>query len=182
MVEPLPEADVRERRLDHAGHLAHLGPLDPGDRIEVHAQLVRVIEIVDAHGVRVQLEAGEIRHPGESGSVTRHDFLGSAPGGESERHHLDPRWARLRRPLLIEELPFDPVGVTHQHVGAVAGAAQRPLGDGEVIAHQVTLRVLGLREEHLVGIRNRDFPTRHADQLLLAGRRLRSRFRGSGHS
>jgi hypothetical protein len=41
-------------------HLPELVPFHAWDRVEIDAQLVRVIEIVGAHRVRVQLEAGEV--------------------------------------------------------------------------------------------------------------------------
>ena len=43
--------------------LADLRPLDARHRIEIDAQLVGMIEIVGAHRMRVQLEAGEVGHP-----------------------------------------------------------------------------------------------------------------------
>ena len=82
-----------------------------------------MLEVLGAHRVRVQLEARQVGEPGERRGVARNDLVGGAARREAELHHLDPGRARLRRALLIEKLAFDAVGITHQHVGAAAGAA-----------------------------------------------------------
>ena len=61
---------------------ADLGPLHARHRIEVDAQLVGMLEVLGAHRVRVQLQAGEVREPGERRGVARHDLLGRAPDGK----------------------------------------------------------------------------------------------------
>ena len=53
-------------------------PLDPRHRIEINAELVRMIEIVGAHRMRVKLEAGEVGHPHERRRVAGHDLLRAA--------------------------------------------------------------------------------------------------------
>ena len=40
-----------------------LRPLHAGHGIEIDAQLVRMVEVLRAHGMRVELEAAEVRHP-----------------------------------------------------------------------------------------------------------------------
>ena len=56
----------------------------PGTGIQVDAQLVGMIEIFGANRMRMQLEAREVREPGERGGVARHDLLGGAAGGEAQ--------------------------------------------------------------------------------------------------
>ena len=48
---------------------------------------------------------------------------------------------RLRRALLVEELAADAVRIAHEHVRPSAGAAQRAVGDGEVVAREIELGV-----------------------------------------
>ena len=134
-------------------------------RIEIDAQLVGMIEIVGAHRMRVQLEAGEVRHPGERRGVARHDLFRAAARGKAQRHDLDPRRPRCRRALLIEELAVDAVGIAHEHVGPAAGAAQRAVGHREVVAREVELRVARLRKQHLARIRDRDLAAVDQDDL-----------------
>jgi len=104
----------------------------------------------------MQLEAGEVRQPGEIGRMARHDLVGAAAGREADRGHLEPVGAVRRRALLEEELVADAVGVADQHAGAPARAAQRPLGDGEVVVHQVELPDLRLRKQQLGRVRDDD--------------------------
>ena len=99
---------------------AHLWPLHAGHGIEVHAQLVGMVEVLGAHRMRMQLQAGEVGEPRERGGVAWHDLLRGATRGEAQRNHVDPRRAGFRRPLLIEELAGDAVGVAHQHVRPAA--------------------------------------------------------------
>ena len=104
----------------------------------------------------MQLEAGEIRHPRQVGRVARHDLFGGASGGKAYRHHLDPRRAVLRRALLEEEFGVDAVGIADQDVGTAARAAQRAVGDAQVVANDVELGIAGLRKEHLARIGDDD--------------------------
>ena len=47
----------------------------PRHRIEIDAQLVGMIEIVVSNRVWMQLEAGEVGHPGQRRRIARHDFF-----------------------------------------------------------------------------------------------------------
>ncbi len=127
-----------------------------------------MIEILGAHRMRMQLEAGEVRHPGQRRGVARHDLLGACGRTEScsatTSIHGGPR---LRRALLVEELAVDAVGIAHQHVRPAAGAAQRAVGDGEVVAHEIELGVTGLGKENLAGIADRDFCAVYDEDLLV---------------
>src|SRR6185436_9970764 len=164
--------------MNYGGDLAHLLPLHARDRVEVDAQPVGMVEVFGTYRVRVQLEAGEVRHPGERRGIARHHLVGRAARGEAQLDHLDPLGAHLRRALLIEELAVDPVRVAHQHVGPAAGAAQGALRYREVVAHEVELGVLRLRKENLGGIRDRDLAAADLQDLALragGARRLRRR-------
>ena len=63
------------------------------------------------------------------------------PDGKLQRDDLDPGGPRSRRALLVEELAVDAVRIAHEHVRPAAGAAQRAVGDGEVVAHEIELGV-----------------------------------------
>ena len=82
------------RRLGEARDLADLRPLHAGHGVQVHAQLVGMLAVLCAHGMGMQLQAREVRHPGERRGVARNHFLGAAPRGEAQPHHLDPGRAR----------------------------------------------------------------------------------------
>src|SRR5437764_15062689 len=110
--------------------------------------------------MRMQLETGEVGEPHQRRGVARHDLLGRAARGEAQRDHLDPGRPRFRRALLEEELAADPVGVAYQYVGPAPGPTQRAVGDGDVVAYEIELRVLRLRDEHLGRVRGGDLPSR----------------------
>ncbi|HEU4953780.1 MAG TPA: hypothetical protein VFT28_04370, partial [Gemmatimonadales bacterium] len=106
--------------------------------------------------MRVQLETCKVRHPGQRGRVARDDLLGGPAGRERECHGVQPLGTRGWRTLLEEELPFDAVGVTDEHVRPAAGATQCTVGHGQVIAHEIAFGVAGLRKQHLVGVGDRN--------------------------
>ena len=82
---------VAQRRVHHVRHLADLRPRHARHRIEIHPQLVRVIQILGADRMRVQLEAGQVREPGERRGVAWHHFLRASSRWKAQGHHLDPR-------------------------------------------------------------------------------------------
>ena len=61
----------------------------------------------------------------------------------------------LRRPLLEEGLVVDAVDEALERHRPAADAGQRAVGDGQEVAHEVELRVAGLREVDLVGVGDR---------------------------
>jgi hypothetical protein len=124
-----------------------------------------MLEIVCAHRVRMQLEAGEVRHPRERRRVSRHHFLGAASRWKLQLHRLDPRGPRLRGTLLVEKFALDAIRIAHQHVRTPARAAQRAFGNGEVIAHEVELRVPRLWEKDLLRIGDRHLAASDREDL-----------------
>ena len=128
------------------GDCPDLSPADARHRIEIDAQLVGMIEIVGAHRVRMQFEAGEIRHPRERRRVARHDFLGGAARRKLQRDDVDPRRPRRRRALLVEELAARCRSDSARARWAAARAPQRTVGDREVVADEIELGVRRPRE------------------------------------
>ena len=139
---------------------AHVVPCHSRDRIEIDAQLVGMVEVFGAHRMRMQLEAGEIGHPRQRRRVSRHDFFSRAPGRKAQRHDFDPRRPRLGCALLKEEVAVSAVGVADEHVGPPAGAAERTIGDCEVVVDEIELGDAGFGEQHLARIRDRHFLSR----------------------
>ncbi len=163
---PPDEAEGLEHLLRHHGDVADLRPLDPRHRVEVHPQLVGMIEIVRAHRVRVQVDAPEVHDPRELGRVADHDLLRGSAGWEAELDGLDPVGTRGRRPLLEEEVALGAVDEPLQRHRSSGDAAQRSVGDGEVVADEVELGVAGRREEDLVGVRDRHLTPGDLEDLL----------------
>jgi hypothetical protein len=129
-----------------------------------------MVEVLREHGMRMQLEAAQVRHPRQRRRIARDDLLGGAAGREAERDDLDPLRARVRGTLLVEELAVDPVRVTDEDIRPAARPPQRALRDGNVIPDDVELGDTGLGEVHLAGVRDRDLAPRDLedDRLRLA--------------
>ena len=136
------------------GDGAHLRPFDSRNRIEIDAQLVWMIQIVGAYRMRMQLQACQVREPCERGGFARHDLVGCAARRKAQGHDFDPWRARLRRSFLIERRRSDPVRVADEHVGPITRAAQRAVGDSQIVVREIQLGVLRFREEDLGGVRD----------------------------
>jgi hypothetical protein len=168
---------VGEHLLGHHRHLDDLPPLHAGHRVEVDAQLVRAVEVVGEHRVRVEVDATEVDHPGQRGRVADHDLLGGTAGGVLELGHLDPVGPLGRSPLLPDRLFVEPLHEPLEHHRPPPHPAQRALGHSEVVVDQVELGVTAGREHHLVGVGDRhlaagdleDRRLRHAPYSLRAG-------------
>ena len=169
-LRPSDETEISQRRLHHSRDLPHLRPRHARDRIEVDAQLVGVIEIVGAHRMRVQLEAGEVRHPRERRRVARHDFFGGAPGGEAAatrpRSRADAIPARASGRRTLRRCRLD----SGRARWAGRRAPQRAFGHRQVIANEIELRVARVRKQHFARVGDRDLAPR-GDHGFLFGLR-----------
>ncbi len=141
---------ARDRR-----HLAHRLEPDARAGVEVHAQLVRVLEVARADRVRVEVDAAEVHHPREVRRLVADDEVGAPAAGEGDQRRLDPRRAARRRALLEERLSLDTVHVPLQRHRPAAHAAQRPIGNRDVVADEVELREARAREVDLFRVGDR---------------------------
>ncbi len=81
--EPLvlgqPRSPISSRKaFDLQGNGANVVPHDARSGIEVDAKFVWVVEVGGSNGVRMKLDAAEIRDPGEPRGVVDHQFFRSA--------------------------------------------------------------------------------------------------------
>src|SRR5690606_35472333 len=133
-LRPAPKPELVERLPDDASDLPYLRPPDARRRIEIDAQLVRMLEVLGTHGMRMKLEAREIREPDERSRIARHDLFSRSPGREAKLDDVDPVGTLLRGTLLIEERALDADRVAYEHVRASPCGVQRAVGDGHVVA------------------------------------------------
>ena len=178
-LRPADEPGIGQRLADREGHPPDIVPGDAGDRVEVDAKLVGVVEVGGPDGVRVEVDAAEVDDPGERGGILDHDLVGGSPGRERQLDRPDPVRPLVGRPLLEEELAIGAVREALQGHRPSAGAAQRAVGDGDVVADEVELgdRPPGsLRKEHLVRVRDRDRAPGDLDDLAASrhARRIRN--------
>ena len=111
-----------------------------------------MVEVVGADRVRVEVDAAEVDDPGEAGRVVDDDLVGGPPRRERQRRRPDPVGPVVRGALLEERLLLGAVDEALERHRPAADAGQRAVGDREVVADEVELRVAGLREVDLVGI------------------------------
>src|SRR6266705_1862828 len=105
-----------------------------------------MIEILCAHRMRMQLEAGEIGHPGQGCSIPRHDFLRAATRGKPYADHLHPWRSILGCSLLKEKLAANAIRKPNHDVGTPAGSTQRTVGNKEVVTNEIELGMAHFRE------------------------------------
>ena len=76
--------------------------------------------------------------------------------------------------------PVDAVRVADEHVRPPAGAAQRAVGDGEVVAHEIELGDARLRKQHLARVRDRDLAARDDEPFVFGLRTPKNTAPASG--
>jgi len=81
-LRPAAQSNFLKKILHLHRHASHVVPFDAGYRIEIDPQLVGVIEITRAHGVRMQLDAAEIHDPREAGRVVDDNSSAVRPDGK----------------------------------------------------------------------------------------------------
>src|SRR5438105_4766740 len=89
---------------DTSSHVSGVDTRPSGDGVEVDPQLVRVVEVVGPHRMRVQVDAPEVDHPRQLRGVAHDDLSSRATRRERELDGLDPVGPRLGSALLEEEL------------------------------------------------------------------------------
>jgi hypothetical protein len=148
-LRPAGQPEIGEHIPRHKRDGENLRPLNARHGVKVHPQLVGVVEIRREHRVRVQVDAAKVDHPREAGRVPQHDLIGGPPGRKAQLGGGDPVGPLVWGALLEERLGLRAVHEPFQRHRAPGHAAQRPVGDGQVVADEVQLGVPGPREEDL---------------------------------
>ena len=110
----------------------------PGHRVQVHPQLVGMVQVVGADRVRVEVDAAEVGDPGEPGRVVDDDLVRGPAGREGQRRRRgchsggSPGPASGRTAALAA-----PSTNRLSAIGRPPDAAQRAVGDGQVVADEV---------------------------------------------
>jgi hypothetical protein len=141
------------------GHAPHVVPAHARPGVEIDAQLVGMLEVVGAYGMRVQVDAAQVHDPHELRRVAHDDLSRRPPRGKAQLHRLDPPGPLLGGTLLEERLALGAVHVALEHDRPRRDPWQRRFGDRHVVLRQVQLRVPGLRKEHLVRVRDHHLAT-----------------------
>ena len=115
--------------------------------------------------MRIEVDAAQVDRPGQSGGVVDDGFLGRGAGRVAQLGDVDPVGPFCRRSLLEDRLLVDALDEPFQDHRAAGHAAQRTVGDGQVVADQVELGVAGspvlTGEDHLVRMGDGDLASGH---------------------
>ena len=87
---PSPKADLLKQCMNFESDPTNVFPSNAWTGIEIDSQLIGMVEIVCPNGVGMQLNAAEVRHPDQTGSMIDHQFFGSSSRGKRKRHRLHP--------------------------------------------------------------------------------------------
>ena len=165
-LRPADQPDGLERLLADQRHVADLRPRHARHRVEVHAQLVGVVEVVGADRVRVEVDAAEVDDPGQPGGLVDDDLVGGPPGREGQLA-VRIQSGRLSGARFWKNgSPAAPSTNRLSAIGRPRDAAQRPVADRQVVLDEVELRVAGLREVDLARVRDRDLAAVDREDLL----------------
>src|SRR5437667_12586614 len=93
-------------------HTAHIFEAHTRAGVEIHSQLIGMIEIVCADGMRIQIDASEVDDPEELCGVADDNLSRRAAGRKTQLHGLDPVGMTVWRPLLKKRLALGAVHVT----------------------------------------------------------------------
>ena len=161
-------AKLLEQRLGRCGHPGRVRVVGAGLRVEIEAQLVRVIDVRAAHRPWVEGDRAHLRRPADHGDFGRADLVSVTPGGECDRCLLHVLGGALGNALLVEGVALaalpgrqdharvDPFWPAFERGGSPQERAHDAVADRQVVAHDVELGdgsgALGGREDHAIGI------------------------------
>jgi len=133
---PATKADLIEKTLHLKCNTANIVPTDAGNRIEIDAQFVGMIEIAGAHRMRVQFDAAKVHNPDKPGCIIDDNFFGRSAGRERQSDRTQPGWPLLWRPLLIKRLRLGAVDETLENNWPVANSSERARCHGEIVLNK----------------------------------------------
>jgi hypothetical protein len=87
---PASQAEFLKKGVGLKGNFADVIPAHTRTGVEIDPQFVRMVKVICAYGVGVQLDAAEIDDPCKSGSIVQDNFLGGSSRREGERHGAQP--------------------------------------------------------------------------------------------
>jgi len=160
----------REGRLDGVGEAAS------GLRVEVDAELVRIVEVRRPHRPGMERDRAHLGGPGERGRLVEDELIVAPAAGIGAGHPAQERGRARRRALGEELLALDALREALQRHRPVAVQCQERTRDREQVVGEVALGhgrgPRGRGPEHLPGAAQLDraqpvFP-RRLDDLCLA--------------
>ena len=162
---PRDQAVVLQHLAGHQRDVDDPPPRDPGHRVQIDPQFVGVVEVAGEHRVRIEVDAAQVDRPRQPGGVMDDRFGGRGAGRVAQLGDVHPVRPFRGRPLLEYGLLGDALDEAFQNHRPAGHTAQRPVGDRQVITHQVELGVrAGTRvggEDHFVRMGDGDLASGH---------------------
>ena len=155
-LRPAGVADLRQRLAHDSGDPLAVVEIGSRLRVDVDAELVRMLGIGPPRRPGVEVDHGEVRRPDDLRELRHAELVGVSAGGKGDARSLDPLGALLGHALLVDLLAFDPVREAAQLGRPLAQRPHDPVPDRDVVVDEVALRVPGARKEHLVRVRHLD--------------------------
>jgi hypothetical protein len=149
-------------------HLADRVPSHPRRGVEVHAQLVRAVEVGSPDRVGVEIDHSEVDRPDQVGGVVDDQLGCRAPAREGECRGLEPLGRPLGHALLEEELAAGAVDEALHRPRPLPQLDNRRFFYCEVVLGDVELGVARLGEEHLVRVGEPDLAAGRLDRRVVA--------------
>ena len=169
-------------RRDHQRRSGAPRPRSRRPRVEIDAQLVGMVEVRAAHGVRVAVDHAEVDRPRQVRLVVGHQLLRRAArrGTRPSSSAATPAgsWARASA---RSGRSIDPVDEALHHRRALAQVDQDGVRGGQVVLDEVELGPAGLGEVDLAGVGEADLVARHLEHRVLALGHLPRSLIASGH-
>ena len=145
------DAELVEEGLRLRGRLAHVRELRARLRIQVEPELVGVRGVGREVRPHVEAEAAQVDGPGDVREVGGHERPRRRPVRRRDDRRLEPLRRRVGDALLEEGRAPGSRWEPLQEQRPAARRAHQRLGDAQVVANEVELRLAALGEEHLVG-------------------------------
>src|SRR5207302_6929668 len=113
-LRPAGVADLVQHLAHDRGHLLRLREPGAGLRVDVDAQLVRLLRIAPPRRPGAELERREVRRPRDVRDLGDAQLVRVPPGREGHARGLDPLRPLLGDPLLPDHLAADALGLALQ--------------------------------------------------------------------
>ncbi len=120
---PPHQPDIIQDILYNVGRVHNPGPINPGHRVQIHPQFVRVVKILRTDRVRVEVQTSEIHHPRQAGSIADHRLLRGGAGRVVESCCANELRMVFRDAFLEERFRVDALGKAFEYHRTAAGAA-----------------------------------------------------------
>jgi hypothetical protein len=158
-LRPAGEVELVQDFVHDARDGLGVGERRAGLRVDIDAELVRVIHVRAPRRPGMEVDRAETRGPGHVRDLGHAELVRVPAGRKSDPRDLDPVGPLLGHPLLVDGLALGAAGMALELRRTLVQRAHDSLADGDVVLDVVELRLAALGEVDLVGVRHLDGAT-----------------------